>query len=130
MPLAKCPHGAPRHLASTMRRFSNCSASPRAKSTACARAVPLRKQRNTRRSVLSKSRKDFEVLAKRARALRSPQTEPLWRIVSTRIPTKWGVFDAIGYERDISNDPRGSETALALVMGDLTEDAPLLRIHS
>jgi GTP cyclohydrolase II len=62
--------------------------------------------------------------------MRSAQTEPLWRIVSTRMPTKWGMFDAIGYERDISNDPRGSETALALVMGDLTEDAPLLRIHS
>ena len=58
------------------------------------------------------------------------QTETLWRVASARMPTKWGMFDAIGFERDISNDPRGSETALALVMGDLTEGAPLLRIHS
>jgi GTP cyclohydrolase II len=70
------------------------------------------------------------VLGKKARAMRSAQTGPLWRVVSTRMPTKWGMFDAIGYERDVSNDPRRSETALALVMGDLTESAPLLRIHS
>jgi GTP cyclohydrolase II len=58
------------------------------------------------------------------------QTETLWRVASARMPTKWGMFDAIGFERDISNDPRQSETALAFVMGDLTEGAPLLRIHS
>jgi len=58
------------------------------------------------------------------------QTEAVWRIASARMPTKWGMFDAIGYERDISNDPRRAETALAFVMGDLTEGAPLLRIHS
>ena len=58
------------------------------------------------------------------------QTGPLWRIASTRLPTKSGMFDAIGYERDISNGTRWVETALALVMGDLTERVPLLRIHS
>jgi GTP cyclohydrolase II len=58
------------------------------------------------------------------------QTEAVWRVASARMPTKWGMFDAIGFERDISNDPRQSETALAFVMGDLTEGAPLLRIHS
>jgi GTP cyclohydrolase II len=58
------------------------------------------------------------------------QTEALWRVASARMPTKWGMFDAIGFERDISNDPRQSETALAFVMGDLTEGTPLLRIHS
>jgi GTP cyclohydrolase II len=46
------------------------------------------------------------------------------------MPTKWGMFDAIGYERDISNGSRRVETALALVMGNLTEGAPLLRLHS
>jgi GTP cyclohydrolase II len=58
------------------------------------------------------------------------QTGTLWRIVSTRMPTKWGMFDAIGFERDVSNGTRRVETALAIVMGDLTEGAPLLRIHS
>jgi GTP cyclohydrolase II len=58
------------------------------------------------------------------------QPGPPWRIASTRLPTRWGTFDAIGYERDISNGTRRVETALALVMGDLTESAPLLRIHS
>jgi GTP cyclohydrolase II len=57
-------------------------------------------------------------------------TGPLWRIASTRMPTRWGMFDAIGYERDISNGTRRVETALAMVMGDLTEGIPLLRIHS
>jgi GTP cyclohydrolase II len=58
------------------------------------------------------------------------QTGTLWRIVATHMPTKWGMFDAIGFERDVSNGTQRVETALALVMGDLTEGAPLLRIHS
>jgi GTP cyclohydrolase II len=57
-------------------------------------------------------------------------TGTLWRIASTRMPTRWGMFDAIGFERDISNGTRRVETALALVMGDVTEGIPLLRIHS
>src|SRR3954463_7399053 len=40
------------------------------------------------------------------------------------------MFDAIGFERDIANGTRRVETALALVMGDLTGRAPLVRIHS
>jgi GTP cyclohydrolase II len=62
--------------------------------------------------------------------MRAVQTGPLWRIASSRMPTRWGMFDAIGFERDISNGTRRVETALALVMGDLTEGVPLLRIHS
>src|SRR6266403_3406121 len=58
------------------------------------------------------------------------QVGPLWRIASTRMPTRWGTFDAIGYERDVSNGTRRVETALALIMGDLAEGVPLLRIHS
>src|SRR5258708_35446770 len=58
------------------------------------------------------------------------QTGPLWRIASARMPTKWGMFETIGFERDISNGTRQVETALAIVMGDLTEGVPLLRIHS
>jgi GTP cyclohydrolase II len=58
------------------------------------------------------------------------QTETLWRVATARMPTKWGMFDAIGFERDSSNGTRRVETALAIVMGDLTEGVPLLRIHS
>ena len=60
--------------------------------------------------------------------MRTAQVDPLWRIASTRMPTKWGMFDAIGFERDGPN--ARIETALAIVMGDLTEGVPLLRIHS
>jgi GTP cyclohydrolase II len=54
---------------------------------------------------------------------------PLWRIASTHMPTKWGMFDAIGFERD-GPDGQRTENALAMVMGDLTQGAPLLRVHS
>jgi GTP cyclohydrolase II len=40
------------------------------------------------------------------------------------------MFDAIGFEREASNGLQRAETALALTMGDLTGEAPLLRIHS
>ena len=66
----------------------------------------------------------------RAKTMRAAQTGLLWRVASTRMPTKWGMFDAIGYERDVSKGTRRVETALAIVMGDLTEGIPLLRIHS
>ena len=49
------------------------------------------------------------------------------RIVSTRLPTKSGLFQLVGFERQV---PGKIETALALTMGDLTQGAPLLRIHS
>ena len=62
--------------------------------------------------------------------MRTVPTGQLWRIVSTRMPTRWGMFDAIGFERDVSNGTQRVETALAMVMGDLTEGVPLLRIHS
>ena len=62
--------------------------------------------------------------------MRTAQLGALWRIVSTRMPTRWGMFEAIGFERDVSNGTRRVETALAIVMGDLTKGAPLLRIHS
>src|SRR5260221_3565462 len=65
-----------------------------------------------------------------AKTMRAAQTGLLWRVASTRMPTKWGMFDAIGYQRDVSNGTRRVETALALVMGDPNEGVPLLRIHS
>jgi GTP cyclohydrolase II len=64
-----------------------------------------------------------------AKTMRVAQTGTLWRVASTHMPTKWGMFDAIGFERDISNGTRRVETALALVMGD-PQGVPLLRIHS
>lgn len=52
------------------------------------------------------------------------------RVAVSRMPTKWGMFQSFGFERDLSNGNWQTETALALVLGDLTEGAPLLRIHS
>ena len=52
------------------------------------------------------------------------------RLVSTRMPTRWGVFQALAFEREIANGTSRVETALALVLGDFTEGAPLVRIHS
>src|SRR5258708_2735070 len=52
------------------------------------------------------------------------------RVGNTRMPTKWGMFRAMAFEREISNVDRRVETALALVLGDVTDGAPLLRIHS
>jgi GTP cyclohydrolase II len=46
------------------------------------------------------------------------------------MPTKWGQFQAIGYERDDFDYGQRGETAIAFVLGELTRGAPLLRIHS
>src|SRR6201989_1624456 len=59
---------------------------------------------------------------------RAAQVETLRRGASAQIPTGWGVFQAIGFERETSN---GNETALAIVLGDPGENsAPLVRLHS
>lgn len=55
----------------------------------------------------------------------SPQT--VRRIVSTRLPTKFGLFQLVGFEGLLAGKV---ETALALTLGDVTQGAPLLRIHS
>lgn len=52
------------------------------------------------------------------------------RVASTRIPTKWGVFQMIGFQQEISNGIRRIETAVVLLLGGLPVNAPLLRIHS
>jgi GTP cyclohydrolase II len=47
----------------------------------------------------------------------------------TRLPTTFGVFDLIGFER--ANVDKGTtENALLLMLGDLQNRPPLLRIHS
>jgi 3,4-dihydroxy-2-butanone 4-phosphate synthase/GTP cyclohydrolase II len=61
---------------------------------------------------------------------RTPQAEAVRRVVSTRLPTRWGVFQTLGFERDVANGSRRVETALAIVVGDPKDGAPLLRIHS
>src|SRR4029077_10824901 len=66
----------------------------------------------------------------RAKTTRAAHAGVLWRIASARMPTRWGTFDVIGFERDVSNGTQRVETALAMVMGDLSEGVPLLRIHS
>src|SRR5260370_9134498 len=65
-----------------------------------------------------------------AKTMSAAQTSTPRRVVSTRMPRKWGMFDAIGRERDASNGTRRVENALAIVMGDLAGGVPLLRIHS
>src|SRR5439155_4730027 len=52
------------------------------------------------------------------------------RVASARMPTRWGMFRAVGFERDILNGVHRVETALALVLGNVTVGVPLVRIHS
>jgi 3,4-dihydroxy-2-butanone 4-phosphate synthase/GTP cyclohydrolase II len=52
------------------------------------------------------------------------------RVASARMPTRWGVFQALSFERETVNGTRRVESALALVMGDLADGAPLVRVHS
>jgi 3,4-dihydroxy-2-butanone 4-phosphate synthase/GTP cyclohydrolase II len=52
------------------------------------------------------------------------------RVASTRMPTRWGMFQTIGFERNIWAGTPRTEIALAIVHGDLSGGAPLLRIHS
>jgi GTP cyclohydrolase II len=53
----------------------------------------------------------------------------LVRVASTRLPTMFGMFDLIGFER-VNVDTGKTESALLLTLGDLHDRAPLLRIHS
>jgi 3,4-dihydroxy-2-butanone 4-phosphate synthase/GTP cyclohydrolase II len=50
------------------------------------------------------------------------------QVVSAHLPTKWGEFEALGFRRITSNGR--VETALAIVLGDLTNGVPLVRVHS
>ncbi len=58
------------------------------------------------------------------------QTSVVRQVVSTRLPTEWGMFQLVGFERVVCNGTRHTETALAMILGDLTGGAPLLRVHS
>ena len=56
--------------------------------------------------------------------------EAIRRIASTRIPTRWGTFQTLAFECSAPAGNGPVETALAMIMGDVTSGAPLLRIHS
>jgi GTP cyclohydrolase II len=51
------------------------------------------------------------------------------KVVSTQLPTVYGVFDLIGFER-ASKAKEEREIALVLALGNLQDGIPLLRIHS
>ena len=44
-------------------------------------------------------------------------------VATTVLPTRWGVFRLAGFES-------GGETAIALMMGNLSQGSPILRVHS
>jgi 3,4-dihydroxy-2-butanone 4-phosphate synthase/GTP cyclohydrolase II len=55
---------------------------------------------------------------------------PIRQVASTRLPTRWGEFQAVGFEREYVNGTRRVETAVALVVGETSGNGPLVRIHS
>jgi GTP cyclohydrolase II len=65
---------------------------------------------------------------------KSAQPRGIRRVVSTHLPTVFGVFDLIGFDRadfDRANKvKRQRETALVITRGDLQDGVPLLRLHS
>lgn len=56
------------------------------------------------------------------------QPGALRHVASTRIPTKWGAFQLLGFDREASNGR--TEIALAMILGDLAGGVPLVRVHS
>lgn len=48
-------------------------------------------------------------------------------VANTYLPTKWGKFRALGFER---RSECKLETAIVLIMGDVMSGTPLVRIHS
>jgi GTP cyclohydrolase II len=65
---------------------------------------------------------------KKNRRLRAGQSS-VARVAATRLPTMFGVFDLVGFER-ANMAKREPETALVMMLGNLQDRAPLLRIHS
>ncbi|HKD82787.1 MAG TPA: GTP cyclohydrolase II [Candidatus Angelobacter sp.] len=51
------------------------------------------------------------------------------QVAAADFPTRWGKFRILGYEGRIGEEQR-TETAVALVMGDVHAKPPLVRIHS
>src|SRR2546426_1078695 len=59
----------------------------------------------------------------------SQETGPIRQVAATELPTRWGVFRALGFERQ-SLGQRSPETAIVLVLGEPSRRVPLVRIHS
>jgi GTP cyclohydrolase II len=59
-------------------------------------------------------------------------TEPsVTKIAEANFPTRWGQFRILGYEGHfLSQGERRREESVALVMGDIHTEPPLVRIHS
>jgi 3,4-dihydroxy-2-butanone 4-phosphate synthase/GTP cyclohydrolase II len=51
-------------------------------------------------------------------------------VTSTRLPTRWGEFQVIGFERESRDETPRVETAVVLALGEIADNTPLLRIHS
>jgi GTP cyclohydrolase II len=51
------------------------------------------------------------------------------KLAEADFPTRWGQFRILGFEGHIGDDRR-TESAVALVMGDIHSAPPLVRIHS
>src|SRR6202158_5415479 len=60
---------------------------------------------------------------------KSAQHSGIRRVVSTHLPTGFGAFELIGFDR-ATMAKRERETALVMALGDLQDGVPLLRIHS
>src|SRR6516164_1297826 len=51
------------------------------------------------------------------------------QVAAADFPTRWGKFRILGYEGQFGEEQR-TETAVAMVMGDVHSTPPLVRIHS
>jgi len=60
-------------------------------------------------------------------AMAAPCDSPIKQAATVDLPTRWGHFRALGFERSTKD---GVETAVALIMGDISIGTPLVRIHS
>jgi len=57
----------------------------------------------------------------------APCTSPIRQVATADLPTRWGHFQALGFERSTKHTV---ENAVALIMGDISTGVPLVRIHS
>ncbi|MEO5936198.1 MAG: GTP cyclohydrolase II [Terriglobales bacterium] len=56
-------------------------------------------------------------------------SDSIQELAEADFPTRWGHFRILGFAGKIGTDRRAEE-AVALVMGNVTTEAPLVRIHS
>jgi len=77
---------------------------------------------------------DVTHIPARVREYNDPVTpsQHVRKLAEADFPTRWGQFRILGFEGHfpIAGDERRKETAVALVMGDISSDPPLVRIHS